>query len=154
SCASCEISAEVPRCVCIVTTQPDGTALFADRLAVPVVERLDAAEEADAAKADLVRARVVADVVRLARSVDETREPGRAGLDEVRDTRSRRPRDHVTDADRVRLTLRTAHRRARGRPELERPAAVEHDERLLLRGVAVRDRELGVRPAARPLEPG
>ena len=47
------------------------------RLAVPVVELLDPPHDADAAEGELVRARVVGDVVRLPRSVGEVCERGR-----------------------------------------------------------------------------
>src|SRR5881227_1196099 len=72
--------------------------LVVGRLAVPVVQRLDPAEDADAAKADLVRARVVADVVRLAGAVDEARHAVRARLDEVSDARAGRTHDGVAGA--------------------------------------------------------
>src|SRR5439155_3586179 len=58
----------------MVTGPSDG---LPGRLAVPVVEALQPGEDADAAKADLVRARVVADVVRLAGAVDEAGDPVR-----------------------------------------------------------------------------
>src|SRR3954452_23481879 len=63
------------------------------RLAVPVVQRLDPAEDTDTAKADLVRTRVVTDVVRLAGPVDEARHAVRASFDEVRDPCRRRTCD-------------------------------------------------------------
>jgi hypothetical protein len=53
----------------------------------------------------------------------------------------------------VRLLLLAELRRARRRPELDRAAPLEHDEELLLGGVRVRDRDLGVRAALRPLDP-
>ena len=50
------------------------------RLAVPVVEALDAGDDADAPEADLLRARVVADVVRLPRAVREERDRPAEGV--------------------------------------------------------------------------
>ncbi len=50
------------------------------RLAVPVVEALDAGDHADAPEADLLRARVVADVVRLPRAVREERDRPAEGV--------------------------------------------------------------------------
>src|SRR5437879_12042468 len=78
---------------------------LAGRLAVPVVEALEAGQHSDAAKADLVRTRVVADVVRLARPVDETGDPARARGDAVGDPGAGRTRDHVAGAELVRLEI-------------------------------------------------
>src|SRR5262249_27996262 len=67
--------------------------LLVQRLAVPVVERFEARDQADSSEGDLVRARVVADVVRLATAEDQVRDPVRSGDDRVRDARARRARD-------------------------------------------------------------
>src|SRR6266516_104761 len=61
--------------------------------AVPVVERVEAGDQADAAEGDLVRARVVADVARLAGAIGEIGEPAVARPEHVRDTRSGRAGD-------------------------------------------------------------
>ncbi len=73
------------------------------------------------------------DVVRVARAVDEHRHAVRAGAEGVRDARAGRTRDDVAGAERRLLDVALAW------PELERRRAVEDDEDLLLRGVAVRD---------------
>src|SRR6476659_808166 len=92
--------------------------------AVPVVEALDPGDDAHAPEADLLRARVVADVVRLPGAVREQRERPAKG---VRDARPRRSADDRAAADRELLVSQEAG-----------PLAVEHEEELLLGAVAVR----------------
>jgi hypothetical protein len=60
------------------------------RLAVPVVERVDAEPHADAAQRDLARARVVDDVVWVAGTERQQRKPVVAGAERVCDARRRR----------------------------------------------------------------
>src|SRR3954447_21546963 len=60
-------------------------------LAVVVVEPLEAGHQPDAAEVDLVRARVVGDVVGLPRPVGEVRDPLLAGHDRMRDPGAGRP---------------------------------------------------------------
>src|SRR6478752_8874934 len=66
------------------------------RLAVPVVEVLDAADDAEAAPEDLVRARVEAHVVRLPGAVDEHRAPVLAGDEVMGHAGPGRARDDMT----------------------------------------------------------
>src|SRR5205085_978353 len=82
-------------------------------LVLPVVDVLEPRDQPDAAKRDLVRARVVADVVRLARAVDEVGDPLGAGDDRVRDARAARPADDVSGPQLVRLQRRAARGHAR-----------------------------------------
>src|SRR5215211_5412597 len=84
-------------------------------LAVEVAERLDAEADADAAQRDLLRAREVRDVVRLARAERDEREPLLAGPEGVRDAGARRAGD---DAPRPHRMLLVA--------EQQRPLALEH----------------------------
>src|SRR5829696_7276995 len=65
------------------------------RLAVVVLERLDAADHAEPAPEDLVRARVPSHVVRAPRAVGEHRHSLRAGEERVGDPRARGPGDDV-----------------------------------------------------------
>jgi hypothetical protein len=60
------------------------------RLAVPVVERVDAEPHADAAQRDLARARVLDDVVWVAGAERQQRKPVVAGAERVCDARRRR----------------------------------------------------------------
>src|SRR3954471_16430720 len=123
-------------------------------LAVAVREGLEPCEQPDAAEGNRVRARVVADVVRLLRPVGEVGDAVRAGDDRVGDARARRPRDDVSGTQLVRFALDSELGRCGGRPELERAAALQHDERLGLERVDVRDRAaLAGRPPDR-VEPG
>ena len=114
-----------------------------ERFALPVVELLDPADDADAAPEDLLRAWVPADVVRLARS---PREQGQAAS-RRRGTRarlrcrvvSRRP----SPSNRI-FPARSARRR-----QLERALALEDDEDLLFGGMNVRRAGQHARIAAR-----
>src|SRR5262245_58666047 len=135
------------------TCSPDG-GLLVQRLSVPVVEVLDAGGHADAAEGDLVRAWVEAHVVRLTRAVREVRDAVRAGDDRVRDARAARPCHDMAGAELAGLLLHAGLRDARRRPQLEGPAAGEHDERLGLKRMAMRDRAALVRGAADPVQPG
>src|SRR5581483_2969368 len=108
-------------------------------LPVEVVEVLDAADHAEPAPRDLVRARVEAHVVRLPRPVHEHRAAVVAGDEVMRDPGARRARDDVARPQVVRLVHGTAFGPARRRREVERRRALEDDEDLLLLGVAVRD---------------
>ena len=74
---------------------------------VPVVERLDPADHADAAPEDLVRARVPADVVRLARAPRDQRQAILARAERVRDSGAGRARDDVAATDLLCLRLVT-----------------------------------------------
>src|SRR6266540_4105637 len=114
------------------------TLLLVARLAVPVVEVLDASDHADAAPGDLVRARVVADVVRLPRAVHEVGHSVRPGAERVSDPRGGRTGDDRPRADGMVFSLRPVLGRTRGRPQLKRPVAFEHDEHLFLFGMAMR----------------
>src|SRR5256884_5329472 len=69
--------------------------------ALPVVQRLDAADDADAAPEDLPRARIPADVVRVARAPCDQRQPGVAGSERVRNPRGRPGRDDGTPSPRL-----------------------------------------------------
>ena len=75
------------------------------RLAVVVVEALEAGDDAHAAEVDLVRARVVDDVVGLPRAIGEERERLVLRSEVVRDPRRRRPRDDVAGAQLMDLFL-------------------------------------------------
>src|SRR5262249_51686710 len=90
------------------------------------------------AEVDLVRARVVGDVVGLAGAVGEVGDAVRAADDGVGDPRAGRSRDDVTRAQLVRLRLDAALHRHRRRQQLERAASLEHDDGLFRRRVAVR----------------
>src|SRR5207247_5709728 len=83
--------------------------------------------DADAAKSDGVRQRLVDDVVRLTCSVGQIREPSLAGAEGVGHLCTRRPGDDAP-ATNVRGLL----------AERDRPASVEGDEEFLLGAVAVR----------------
>src|SRR4051794_19430673 len=98
-------------------------------LAVPVVELLQPADHAEPAERDLLRARVPAGVVGDALAEAEQDEAVVAGAEGVRLPAAGRPGDHVTAAHRRLLVV---HERGAG--------AVEHDEQLLLRRMAVRRR--------------
>src|SRR5437763_385715 len=96
---------------------------------VPVIQGLEASDDADAPEGDLVRAGVVTDVVRLSRAVGEEGQAAVAGAECVRDTGSGGARDHVVRPDGVLLLA-----------EQQRAAAVEDDEDLFLGRMAVRRR--------------
>src|SRR5579859_6853221 len=102
---------------------------FALLFSVPVVEALDAADDADAPERDLVRARLVADVVGLSRAVGEEGQAAVARPEGMRDTGAGRAGDDV-EAPQGMLVV----------AEQQRAVAVEHDEDLLLGGMAVRRR--------------
>ena len=107
-----------------------GTAAFpspcrSPRLAVVVVEILEPGDQAEAAEIDLVRARVVADVVRVARAVREIGEARRRPPDAVGDARCSPGARSTWPARIGRSSLRRRRRgraagsaRARGRPRL------------------------------------
>src|SRR5712691_5401150 len=104
-------------------------------LALPVVELLDAADDADATPEDLLGAWVPADVVRIARAPGDQCQAGVAGAERVRDAGPRRTRDDGSPAHRMLFRLgRRWHRRR----QLERSLALEHDQDLLLGGMHVR----------------
>src|SRR5215471_3622059 len=102
-----------------------------DRLAVEVVEGLDATDHSEAAPVDLAGAREPGDVVRLACAVDEHRHAALAGTEGVGNPRTGRPRDDVARAERDLLDIAVAG------PELECRRPLEDDEDLLLGRVAV-----------------
>src|SRR5919204_5582828 len=79
--------------------------------AVPVVERLDATDHADAAPEDLARARIPADVVRIACAPRDQLQPAVARAERVRDACSRRTGDDGAAANRMLFRLATAERR-------------------------------------------
>src|SRR5262245_4669958 len=97
------------------------------RLAVPVVDPLRPEDHADATQVDLVRTRVVGNVVRVTRPVGEHRQPALTTSKRMRHPRGRWPGDDVTAPDRV-LVL----------PEQADAVAVQDHEHLLLERVAVR----------------
>src|SRR5436305_3375748 len=101
---------------------------------------LDAADHAEPAPRDLVRAEVEAHGVRLPRSVDKHRAAVVTCDEVVRDAGARRTRDGVAGPKRVLLGRRPALRARGRRREMQRRGALEDDEDLLLLGVAVRDR--------------
>src|SRR5215210_4416273 len=124
-------------------------------LAVPVLEVLDSADNAQAPEEHLARAWVVRDVVRLSRPVREVRHAALAGDEPVGDARCGRTGDHVAGTNRVLLPLREPsllHDR-RG-PELEHPRTLEDHEDLFLFRVAVRRRARLPRAEAHPVEAG
>src|SRR5437868_52342 len=124
------------------------------RLAVVVREVLEAGNQTEAAPVDLVRSRVVANVVWLSRSVGEKRHAALAGAEVVRDARARRPRDDVSCANRMLLALASVLRlRGRG-PELERSLPCEDDEDLLVDRMAVRRRAGVAVVQASPVQTG
>src|SRR5712691_11658349 len=83
-----------------------------DRHRSPVVELLDAPDHADAAPEHLLGARVPADVVRLARSPGDQRQPRVAGAEGMRYSCTRRTGDDRALAHGVRLRLGSRwHRR-------------------------------------------
>src|SRR6266480_2129884 len=96
------------------------------RLAVPVIEPVEARDHAHAAEVELVRAGVVRDVVRLARSVGEKLEARVPRPKGVRDSRSGGSGDDVAAPNRMLLVAQQAD-----------ALAAEDDEDFLLRGVAV-----------------
>src|SRR5712692_3336958 len=96
-------------------------------LAVPVVGRLQPADDADAAQRDLARARVVGDVVRLARAVRQVAQRLAAGAEGVGHAGPRWAGDQVPAPDGALLVA-----------EPDDPLPAEDDEDLLLGRVAVR----------------
>src|SRR5829696_9784083 len=110
------------------------------RLAVVVLERLDAADHAEPAPEDLVRARVPRHVVRAPRAVDEHGDAVGPGEERVRDPGSRGAGDDVSGPERHLLAPRAARRGHRRRPQLERALALDDHEHLFLLGMAVRRR--------------
>src|SRR3954451_22656364 len=124
------------------------------RLAVAVLEELEAADHPDPAEEDLVRPRVVADVIWLAGAVGQVGEACLPALEAVRDPGRCGARDDMAATEGVRLVGHGLHRHRRpGRPpELERPLPVEHDEDLLVGGMAMRRRGLLVRRQGNPVE--
>src|SRR3954452_14286777 len=108
------------------------------RLAVLVIELLQAGHQADAAEVDLVRPRVIGDVVRLARAVGEVRDSVRAGDDRMGDPGACRSPEDVAPPQLVLLSLGAAFGRHLRRQKLERSRALEDDERLGLERVTVR----------------
>src|SRR5215213_2676464 len=84
----------------------DTPALHITLLAVPVLEMLDAADHPEAAEEDLARARVVREVVRLARAIREVGHAAVAADEPVRDPRRWRTCDDVARANDVVLSLR------------------------------------------------
>src|SRR5436190_6326012 len=108
------------------------------RLAVVVRQVLEPRDQPEAAPVDLVRARVVANVVRLPRPVGEKRHTPFARSEVVAEPRARWTGNHVPGADRVILTLAAVFDLSRRRPELERALSFEDDEDFLVCGVAVR----------------
>src|SRR6266540_3687309 len=111
--------------------------------AVPVVELGQTRHQADAAEIDLLRARVPGDVVRLARAVGEQLHPAGARVERVTDARARRARDHRAGPHRVSLLAEDAD-----------AVALEDDEELLLRSVAVHRAVELARRDVRVVEPG
>src|SRR5579859_459668 len=97
--------------------------------AVPVVEAFDPADDADAPEGDLVRARVVADVVGLSRAVGEEGQAALAGPEGMRNAGAGRAGDDVEAPHRVLVVA-----------QQQRAVPVEHDEDLLLGRMAVRRR--------------
>src|SRR5215210_8969433 len=122
-------------------------------LAGAVLARLEPGQQPDAAEGDRVRARVVADVVRLLRSVGEIRDAAVARDDRVGGARPRRAGDDMARAELVILADRTECRRGGSWPKLERPCSFEHDERLGLEGVDVRNGAALARRPANPVQP-
>src|SRR5262245_31815480 len=110
------------------------------RFAVVVVEVLEPCDQPEPAEVDLVRARVVADVVGPPRPVGEKRQARLAGAKRMRDPRPGGTRDHMAGPDRLLLVGDAGADALRARMELQRSLAVEHDEDLLVGGVAVRRR--------------
>src|SRR5438034_11323965 len=90
-------------------------------LAVPVVDALDAGDDTHAPEADLLRARVVADVVRFPRAV---REQSDRPAERMRHPGSRRAADDRPASNRELVVAEQA-----------RPLAVEYEEELLLGSV-------------------
>ena len=105
-------------------------------LSIIVLEWLEPGDETHPAPEDLVRARVIANVVWLPGAVDEEGHPLGAGPQVVRDPGARRPPDYVAGMEVVLPGLFPEP--VCGRPELECAAALEEDEDLLVRRVAVR----------------
>src|SRR5829696_8441952 len=106
------------------------------RLAVVVVEVLEPGDQPEPTEVDLVRARVVADVVGPPRPVGEEAHAGAARPEPVREPRPRGTRDHVARAERVLLVGAALADALRARVQLEHALALEHDEDLLVRRVA------------------
>src|SRR5205807_9821281 len=109
---------------------PDGPrdAPRSQLLALPVIQLLEPADHAEPAEIDLAGAGVVADVVRLAGAVGQHADAALARADGVRDARPRRSRHHAARPHRVRLLAQLAD-----------AVADQHDEQLLLGGLAVGD---------------
>src|SRR5438067_12848756 len=103
---------------------------------------LEAGDQADAAEEDLVRAGVVADVVRVTLPVGEIGQTALARVQRVGHAGARRPGDDVAGADRMLLGLAPLLSASRAGPELEQALALEDDQDLLLGRMAVRRRSL------------
>src|SRR6187200_1399926 len=99
--------------------------------------------DADPAEPDLVRARVIDDVVRLPRSVGEVDEAVVPREKRVRDTGAGGPRDDASSPDFGVLV-----------PERDRSRSFEDDEELLLRCMAVRRISLAARRDGHVAEAG
>src|SRR5215210_5437158 len=136
-----------------IQAERPGVAVSVVGLAGAVLARLEPGQQPDAAEGDRVRARVVADVVRLLRSVGEIRDAAVARDDRVGGARTRRAGDDMARAELVILADRTERRRDGSRPELELPSSCEHDERLGLEGVDVRNGAALARRPANPVQP-
>src|SRR5581483_3336838 len=144
---------EAPRCQTPKTVS-DTTGLT--RFPVEIVQELEPGDDSEAAEEDLVRARVPADVGRVACAVGEIRQPGRAGAEGMRYPRPRRAGDDVAGAHLMGLArLQRAGILRVGRlPQLQLPLAMEDDEELLLDRVAVRRRALLARGERDEVEAG
>src|SRR5690348_195691 len=101
---------------------------------------LQASNQTQAAPVDLVRSRVVANVIRLSGSVSEKRHAAVSCAEMMGNAGTCRPRDDMTRANRVLLALAAVRYQRGRRPELEDALPVEDDEDLLVGGVAVRRR--------------
>src|SRR5919198_1725467 len=99
------------------------------RLSVPVIQPLDSRHYPDAAEVELVRARVVDDVVWVAGAIREHREPTVTGAEGVCDSARCGPRHHVSGSDTVLLPAQHAD-----------SVAIEDHEQLLFDGMAMRGR--------------
>src|SRR5688572_29198155 len=124
------------------------------RLAVVVVEVLQPGDQPEPAEVDLVRARVVADVIRLSRAVGKEGQARLARPEPVREPGPGRARNHVAGTDRMLLVDAALAHALRARVQLEYALAVEHDEELLVRGMAVRRRAFAAGGEVAPVEPG
>src|SRR5438132_5717173 len=103
-----------------ITARSGATWSALELLVVPVLDRLDAADHAQSRDRDLARARVEADVVRLAGAVGEQCDPALAGREAVRDRGTGGARDHAAGAHVVGLIAQPAN-----------TLPLEHDEQLL-----------------------